>query len=1073
MAARILLIISVFYCSASFGQIISSVASGPWNDPNTWGGTVPNAANSTAIRILNGHVVNVPSGFSTQADQLTVRAGGSLIIDAGGVLSIVNASGNDLNIFTGSPNGTLLVSGTLELEQGASIVNTDGVTSTDTDASTVTVLSGGIYRHKYTTTGGSLMGASWQTGSTIEITGYTTNASRPANLSQSFYNFVWNCPSQSAVIDLKGGLSTVNGDLSVLATGPQTQGMLRFFASNNNATLNVSGNLLISGQSNVWFTNSGTGNTVNITGDLTVNSTMVQIIARTGSVTLNCRNFSSSSGSSVTLGLISPGQSTVNLTGDLTLGGALVSASNPSFLNFTGNSVQNLGGSGSVSKINYTIKSGAIVNANTNSIRGSGSLTMEAGSELQVGSLHAAGAIQNSTTAGNILVPVANRTYDVNATIVYNGAGSQVLAAGHPIVNTVIDTNVALMTNLLTVNDLNLRAGSFSVGSRSLNVQGDWIVNEGSFIPGTGGINFTGTTTITGSGPFTFNTFTINTAASVVMPNADVSILANFNVNTGGTINASSGTVVLAGSSTQVVRANGATLNNLTVNKSGGEVNLNNALQLSGLLLINSATIFRTYGYLTLLSTNDKPAQDGSIGPLTGGASIVGNVTVQRYMSASDNLDRFISSPVSNATVAQIQDDFSVTGDFTGTSYPCTGCNNNGASLKRYMESTLGSFNKGYTAVPATGGNNSQQLIPGVGYDSYMWNAVGPIVLDLTGTINSGTINFSVSHTPSSPAVPTADGWNLVGNPYPSAIQWNNGAGWSRTNIDATVWVWDVVGKVWQSYNANTSVGNLTNGVIALGQGFWVYAPTPGAASMSINENAKFTASDGSFYRQRSPFATLKVSLKRDESVDESFIVMHQEGDEGLVSSPKLILGMERHYVAVQSEGVAYGHYLRSAVSTDDIPLIIDSETDGELTLAFEYLNGVDFSEYYLNDLIEYRSVSLRSGMSYKFNFAKDASTSARFVLSRTPLESADSRNTVSVFPNPTQGKLTVKVESGNIQAVEMYDSRGYAIGINRSTEITADSELTLDISHLPAGVYIVRVVSSSGSPVMRRVVKQ
>ena len=55
------------------------------------------------------------------------------------------------------------------------------------------------------------------------------------------------------------------------------------------------------------------------------------------------------------------------------------------------------------------------------------------------------------------------------------------------------------------------------------------------------------------------------------------------------------------------------------------------------------------------------------------------------------------------------------------------------------------------------------------------------------GTV-SGTefMTLPVQHTPSGF---DGGGWNLVGNPYPSAIQWGP-SGWDRTNVDATVHVW-------------------------------------------------------------------------------------------------------------------------------------------------------------------------------------------------------------------------------------------------------------------------------------------
>ncbi len=51
-----------------------------------------------------------------------------------------------------------------------------------------------------------------------------------------------------------------------------------------------------------------------------------------------------------------------------------------------------------------------------------------------------------------------------------------------------------------------------------------------------------------------------------------------------------------------------------------------------------------------------------------------------------------------------------------------------------------------------------------------------PLTLDLTDTVNNGSVtvtlyNHNYTYT---------KGMNLVGNPYPSAIDWNAASGWTR-----------------------------------------------------------------------------------------------------------------------------------------------------------------------------------------------------------------------------------------------------------------------------------------------------
>ena len=60
---------------------------------------------------------------------------------------------------------------------------------------------------------------------------------------QSFGNFTWNCPNQSSVISLDGQLSNVTNNLTIESTGTSSL----ILSDNNDLTLNIDGNLSISG----------------------------------------------------------------------------------------------------------------------------------------------------------------------------------------------------------------------------------------------------------------------------------------------------------------------------------------------------------------------------------------------------------------------------------------------------------------------------------------------------------------------------------------------------------------------------------------------------------------------------------------------------------------------------------------------------------------------------------------------------------------------------------------------------------------------------------------------------------
>ena len=148
------------------------------------------------------------------------------------------------------------------------------------------------------------------------------------------------------------------------------------------------------------------------------------------------------------------------------------------------------------------------------------------------------------------------------------------------------------------------------------------------------------------------------------------------------------------------------------------------------------------------------------------GSSVTGNVTVQRYMSGEGRLYRYLSSPVNNATVA-LMDDFPVTGTFLDPTVG-SGIVSASPSLFAYDES-VGMFQEGWQAYSRSGPASDAPLAVGQGYAAFVRNRTSTL-LDLAGTINQGDIQLPLGYTEHNG---TGNGWHLVGNPYPAAIDWD------------------------------------------------------------------------------------------------------------------------------------------------------------------------------------------------------------------------------------------------------------------------------------------------------------
>jgi hypothetical protein len=128
----------------------------------------------------------------------------------------------------------------------------------------------------------------------------------------------------------------------------------------------------------------------------------------------------------------------------------------------------------------------------------------------------------------------------------------------------------------------------------------------------------------------------------------------------------------------------------------------------------------------------------------------------------------------------------------------------------------------------------STPMPPGAGFEMWVeagynatFNFEGPLLTsDLT--LNSGT-------TPPLSFTDPAHGYNLIGNPFASPLDWDIGT-WNLTGVEATIWVWDPSSG---SYKDRVGgIGSLTDGIIPIAQGFFVHA-TASSASVTIPMDAR------------------------------------------------------------------------------------------------------------------------------------------------------------------------------------------------------------------------------------------
>jgi hypothetical protein len=539
--------------------------------------------------------------------------------------------------------------------------------------------------------------------------------------------------------------------------------------------------------------------------------------------------------------------------------------------------------------------------------------------------------------------------------------------------------------------DADITAANFQVdpGFTGTITQGTNIITIGSAANFSGGTFLGGTGNITASGPFTLSG-TAFTSTSGILD------LKNNFAFTSGSFAHNNGTVKFSGTSTiqNITGSSVANFNNISVTNTAANpgVSVESNQNLTGVLTLAGNVILDADGsannsVFRLISTADNPTHDASIALLPPGAQVIGNVTVQRFMSlegaGGHRIYRYISSPVQSASVADIQGEIPVTGTFTGTS-ACSGCSTQ-QSMFAYDETVITDTNGDHVNDPNDGyidfpsASNSEMLIPGKGYALFVrGNLLSTALWDVRGPINTGNITLPVAFTSSGTAA--NDGWNLVGNPFPSTIDWNAASGWTKANLEGTVYITDngFVALQYATWNGTDGTnGGTTN--IAMGQGFFVKGNGLGVPGLQANDSVKVAGTQTVLFRTAAPENVLRVTMVGGTTRDEAVIHFRDDATElfdAQADAWKLMNGTFNISSRLSNGNKLAINSLPALNCNEKIHLAVDNATAGAYALKFSLFES--FSNdvaILLSDKFTNTTTDIRALATYDFSVTADTSS--------------------------------------------------------------------------------------------------
>ena len=358
-------------------------------------------------------------------------------------------------------------------------------------------------------------------------------------------------------------------------------------------------------------------------------------------------------------------------------------------------------------------------------------------------------------------------------------------------------------------------------------------------------------------------------------------------------------------------------------------------------LLISNTGSLTVHGQLFNNGSLMVQSNSTSTGSLIHNTSGV-NATVERYVAAApwtswDAGWHLISSPVASQAISA----FETTG--AGNDYDFYGWRESDKLWLNYKSGDFSTWNGGSNFVVGRG---------------YLISYQSTQTKSFSGNLNVSDVSWSnLSYNPSQ-----GNGWHLLGNPFASALKWNDG-NWALSNVAGTA-------KIWHSTNKSYS-DIAANGIIPQTNGFMVQVSNA-TNSLTIPAAARVHSTTAWYKNSDEPHLKLIARPADNSSAQEFNLKIEEEATQGydFYWDSQFLPGYAPFIYAL-CDGVK--------LSTSAIPYI---DPSSEILLGFKKIEHnhyiIELAEntlpalVYLNDLKTGVQHNLSQNPTYAFMAAED-----------------------------------------------------------------------------------------------------
>jgi hypothetical protein len=489
-------------------------------------------------------------------------------------------------------------------------------------------------------------------------------------------------------------------------------------------------------------------------------------------------------------------------------------------------------------------------------------------------------------------------------------------------------------------------------------------------------------------------------------------------------------------------------------------------------LFVNSGVLTVNSGNLTVQNevVNNAAANaivlENNANLIQGTATIVnanvGSITVKRNSAALKRLDYTIwSSPTTNPN------------QFLKTFSPLT----LDERFYNYNETT-----NLYNAVTAPNLPSATEFKKGTGYLIRMPNTADPITPStypgvFTGLPNNGTVTKAVTY------LDATHGYNMVGNPYPSALDANAFITANTANIESSLYFWRKINNpldlstayaVYNELGSTATVSSDTpNGTIQVGQGFFVKAKS--VANVTFTNAMRLGNTTAPFFKTKQLVEKHRLWLNLTNVAgffSQALIGYATDASNGIDifdakyindSAIALTSNINNEEYTIQGRALPFD-------PSDVVSLNFKTDAAGDYTIALDHFDGLFATgqAVYLMDNTTGAETDLKTG-SYTFT-ATAGIDNARFSLKYQKTLKVGvpvfNDNSVRVYKN--NGLLYVNSGSVAINNIKVFDIQGRLIAEQKNVKATIAIIKNLKATYQ---VLIVKITGEDNIVVTKKVV--